>query len=65
MNAWLSLEYALSIQDMKRLSWLQSKMAAVVHLADHNEPIDFAYARRLAFTKYLVQSGRLSEGVTR
>lgn len=63
MNPWLSLDYPLTLREMKRLTWLQSKMAAVIHLAASNQPVDFAYARRLAFIRFLVLTGDLSEGV--
>ena len=62
MNAWLSLAYPLSVRDPERLGWLRSKMDAVIHLQDTNQPVDFAFAKRLAFTRWLIQSGRLSEG---
>jgi hypothetical protein len=34
---------------------------ALFWLVDHNEIVDLAYARRLAFIKWLVKSGRLHD----
>ncbi len=64
MNAWLSLQYALSVQDLRRLGWLKSRMDAVVMLGENGlADGDHAFARRLAFAKFLADTGRLSEGV--
>lgn len=63
-DAWFALEFALSVHEIQQLGFLRLKMAAVVWQADHDEPVDFAYARQLAFMRWMFVTGRLSDGVT-
>ncbi len=63
VDPWLAVEYPLSVQELRRLTWLQSKVAATEFLDQHGlytKPLD---AQRLAFSAYLFTSGRLSEHV--
>jgi hypothetical protein len=69
-NAWFAIEYALTIQNLKRLGWQRSSYEALTLLdvlakARHETLADgdHAFARRLAFALWLRQTGRISEGV--
>jgi hypothetical protein len=60
-DPWQELVYPLTLQEIQRLSWLQAKISAVEWLAnhDHQATVDFLQAKRLAFVKWMVLTGRL------
>ncbi len=53
----------LSIESLQRLTWLQTKIEAAEWLAnhDHVDRIDYQLCKRLAFTRHLIVTRRLSE----
>lgn len=59
--AWDVLIDPLSVVEIQHLGWLRLKIQAACWQDEHDEPIDFAAAKRLAFTKWLATTGRLNE----
>lgn len=48
---------------MTRLGWLKAKMEAAVWIDAHGELSTMQQAKRLAFVRWLVRTGRINEGV--
>ena len=62
-DPWAEITYPLSVTELQRLSWLKLKITAVIHLdtVEHEQPVSFRHAKRLAFQRWRFMTGRLTE----